>query len=99
MSKLFTGSICLSDLNFAAKRGHSAFSKAANGKIYVNVVMWENDSPDKYENTHAVQINPKKDSTDEKFYLGNFKPVKKSDPENLTQSDYQQLPDDDDLPF
>lgn len=100
MSKLFAGSICLTALNEAAKKGHSAFMKSAtNNKIYVNLNIWENDTPDKYENTHSIQLNPKKDSTDEKIYVGNAHPIKTKDPEPVKQADFEQIPDDDDLPF
>jgi hypothetical protein len=27
----------------------------ANGKKFLNLVIWENDQPDKYGNTHAIQ--------------------------------------------
>lgn len=60
MSKLFAGSICLSALNEAAKKGHSAFMKSqTNGKIYVNLNIWENDVPDKFENTHSIKSQNK----------------------------------------
>lgn len=98
MSKLFNGSICLSELNEAAKKGHSAFSKSEkNGKIYVNLTMWENDNPDKYDNTVSLQLNPKKDSGDDKSYIGNFKPVQYQ--QNTVAPQARDIPDDDDLPF
>ena len=48
MNQLFYGSICLTDLIEKAKSKHSAFSKAQNGKIYANVNVWLNETPDKY---------------------------------------------------
>ena len=98
MSKLFGGSICLTELNNLAKTGHSAFSKAGNGKIYVNINIWENDTADKFDNTHSIQVNPKKDSPDTKAYIGNAKPVGRKEPEELPAGDAS-IPDDDDLPF
>ena len=75
MSRLITGSICLTDLIAKAKEGHSAFSKAQNGKIYTNILVWENDEPDKFGNHFNVQLNPKKDApeTEKKQYIGNMK--------------------------
>lgn len=75
MSKMHTGSLCLSEIIAKAKEGHSAFSKAANGKIYFNVLVWENDTPDQYGNHFSVQLNAKKDApeTEKKQYIGNLK--------------------------
>ena len=50
MSTLNTCSICLTDLISKAKEGHSAYTKAANGKIYVNILIWGNDEVDKLDN-------------------------------------------------
>jgi len=60
MSKRFYGSICVSEIVELAKRKHSAFTKADNGKIYANVTIWLNDEPDKYGNVMAIQLNPKR---------------------------------------
>lgn len=75
MSKMISGSICLTDLVEKAKAGHSAFSKATNGKIYVNILTWQNDTPDQYGNDFSVQLNTKKDApeTEKKQYIGNMK--------------------------
>lgn len=59
-----------------AKEGHSAFSKSEkNGKIYCNILVWENDEPDKFNNNHSVQLNASKDAAaDQKgIYIGNMK--------------------------
>ena len=50
------GSICLTDLIQKAKEQHSAFSKAANGKIYVNFTGWVNDNQDNYKD-FSMQLN------------------------------------------
>lgn len=75
MNKPFSGSICLSDLTKLMTEGHSAFIQGTNGKVYVNVTLWENDTPDKFGFTRSLQLNPKKDSQQSKDYIGNFKPV------------------------
>lgn len=100
MSTLLGGSLCLSDINANAKIGHSAFSKAANGKIYFNINIWLNDEKDKYGNTASIQLNSKKDlrETEGKIYIGNAKPVEAAQPEPLPAGDGD-LPDDDELPF
>lgn len=100
---MFTGSICLTDLIESAKKKHSAFSKSqANNKIYVNVILWENDEVDKYGNTHALQLNPHKDKKDSdgKIYIGNMKPVERKDPVPINDNDAKTFTDIvDDLPF
>jgi hypothetical protein len=100
MSKLLGGSLCLTDINANARIGHSAFTKAANGKIYFNVNIWLNDEADKYGNTASVQLNSKKELRDQegKIYIGNAKPVEAAQPEPLAAGD-SGLPEDDDLPF
>ena len=95
-NRLFLGSICLSELNEQARKGNPAFSKSANGKIYVNVNLWHNEEPDQYENVAQIQIAKPKDSQEKTVYIGNFKLPKKKEPEPLTPLD---IPEDDDLPF
>lgn len=75
MNQLFYGSICLSDLIEKAKQKHSAFSKGKNGKIYANVNVWLNETPDKYGNLLSIKVNPSKENkdTEEGFYIGNCK--------------------------
>lgn len=103
MSKMFTGSICLTDLLEKAKQKHSGFNKSdKNGKIYANVILWENDEVDKYGNTHSMQLSSKKDFIEQegKIYIGNFKPSEKKEPSPLNERDISNLPNpEDDLPF
>jgi hypothetical protein len=73
MNQSFYGSICLTDLLEAAKKKHSAFTKGKNGKIYANVTVWLNENKDKFGNIMSLQVNPIKDSSDDKFYIGNCK--------------------------
>ncbi len=103
MSKMFTGSICLTDLIENAKKKHSCFSKSqANGKIYANVILWENDETDKFGNTHSLQLNSSKENKESegKIYIGNMKPVEKKEPVPLTDMDAKTFTGVvDDLPF
>lgn len=101
MAQLFTGSICLSDLIDMAKRQHSAYTKAqSNGKIYVNVKIWLNDEPDKYNNIIGLQLNSSKDKkeTEPAFYIGNARRVEVTAPQPISASDVSNLSEDD-LPF
>lgn len=97
MSKFLTGSLCLSDINAKAKEGHSAFSRADNGKIYLNIKLWLNDEPDKYGHTASLQLNSTKEKRESEgnVYIGNAKPAEtKPIAGNATD-----VPADDDLPF
>lgn len=98
MSKQLIGSICLTDLIDFAKKGHTSFAKAENGKIYANVKVWLNDTKDKFGNDASMQINPKADTGFQFEYIGNLRYVepKISD---VSQQDIQEMPDDEDLPF
>ncbi len=99
MSQLFYGSICVTDIINHAKKQHSAFTKADNGKIYANVNVWLNEEEDKFGNIVSVQLNPKKDRAEEdgKPYIGN---MKKSEPKPIQPQDLEQMQDVvDDLPF
>lgn len=103
-SKLFTGSICVSDLLEQFRKPHSAFVKSqTNDKIYVNLLLWENGEPDKYGNTHSIQLNSTKDmkETEGKIYIGNAKPIEKKEPKPLSSEDVKTFIDNvpNDLPF
>ncbi len=83
MSKLFSGYVCVNDLIDQAKKGHSAFTKSEkNGKVYANILIWENDEADKYGQTHAIQLNSTKEKKEAegKIYIGNAKPVEAKSP-------------------
>ena len=103
-NKLYQGSICVTDLLDQLKSGHSSFTKSAtNGKIYCNILLWENKELDKYGNSHSVQLNSKKELKDkeEKAYVGNCKPIqKKEGSQNITQNDIKSISiDTSDVPF
>lgn len=75
MSNRINSSICLTDLSDKYRAGHSAFTKANNGKVYVNLTTWINDSPDSYGNNVSHQLNSKADKREAegKVYVGNGK--------------------------
>jgi hypothetical protein len=87
MSTNFFGSVCLTDLINQAKRGHSSFTKAQNGKIYCNITVWLNEEEDKFGNVMSIQANSSKEMAgkEDKFYLGNCKRSKKSE---IKESDF-----------
>jgi len=99
MNQLFYGSICLTDIVEQAKKGHSAFTKAENGKIYANVNVLINDTVDKYGNIMSCQLNPKKERKDEdgQPYIGN---MKRSEQKPVTTNDVAEIESTvNDLPF
>lgn len=102
MAQRFYGSINLSKLLEAAHKQHSAFARAQKdgkpGDVYVSVTCWINDSTDQYGNDASIQVNPKKDSKDEKFYIGNLRKGEPSE-RTLQPTDLDGMPTDDDLPF
>lgn len=102
MNKLYLGSICLTDLINKAKEKHSAFNKATkNDKIYANILLWENEEPDKYGNVISIQLSSSKEMQGHeiKTYIGNAKPFEKKEPEPLNDNDVNDISDVDDLPF
>lgn len=74
--------MCLTDLIEQAKKGHSAFTKAQNGKIYFNTLTWVNDVPDKYGNSMSHQLSSTKEmrEREERIYIGNSKKLESSQP-------------------
>lgn len=97
MAQQFYGSIDFTKVLEEARKGNKAFSKAANGKIYLNVNIWLNDEQDQYNNIGSIQANFKDATKEERFYLGNFK---RSEPKTKPlQENSAEIPEDDDLPF
>lgn len=94
-NQFYTGSICLSDLISQAKEKHSAFSKSEkNGKIYANIKVWINEEKDKFGKIGSIQLNAKKDSCEEKIYIGNLEiPEKREKP--LSNRDTERMDIDD----
>lgn len=82
MNSLFSGSLCLTELLEQAKKGHSAFSKAQNGKVYFNMLTWMNEKPDKYGNIMSHQLSSSKEMREQegKIYIGNSKELETNKP-------------------
>lgn len=103
MSKLSLGKLCLTDLNNAAKQGHSEFFRHENGKVYVRVKQYENDEPDKYGNDISVMLNSSKEKKDEeaKQYIGNLKHFEQQNqaPIKTAGERIDDFLNDDQLPF
>jgi len=98
-SKKFYGSIDFSKLLEAVHAKHSAFVRVGDKKhLYGNITLWINAEPDKYGNTMSIQLNPAKDSGDEKIYFANLKESQYK-VEGVSDTDVQTMPTDDDLPF
>lgn len=89
MSTLINGSICLTDLVDQAQKGHSAFSRGKNGKVYVSITEWINDEPDQYGNDCSFQLNSKKEKKESegKVYIGHGKKSAGSGGEPVTQKE------------
>jgi hypothetical protein len=70
MSTFYNGSICLSDIP------KEKITEAKNGKKYLNITLWVNDTPDQYGNIGSIQVSQTKeqrDAQEKKQYIGNFK--------------------------
>ena len=98
MSKLLYGSIDFSKLLELAKSGNKAFSKADNGKIYLNLNVWINDEKDKFGNDASMQTSFKEATKEDKFYFGNLKISERQAPKPLEENS-SDIPESDDLPF
>lgn len=60
------------------KLDKSAFFKGAKG-TYCDIILWENDVPDDYGNTHSAKQDMGKERKGEKTpYIGNASPFGKS---------------------
>lgn len=76
MSKLYNGSICLSDL---PKEKITTSEK--NGKKYLNFNLWVNDAEDQYGNIgslNVAQTKEQREAGEKRVYFGNIKEVKKA---------------------
>jgi hypothetical protein len=98
MSKLLYGSIDFSKLLELAKAGNKAFSKADNGKIYLNLNVWINDEKDQFGNDASMQTSFKEATKEDKIYFGNLKVSEQKAPEQLEENS-SDIPEADDLPF
>jgi len=98
MSKLLYGSIDFTKLLELAKAGNKAFSKADNGKIYLNLNVWINDEKDNYGNDASMQTSFKDAAKEDKIYFGNLKISEKKENEPVPENSAE-IPEVDDLPF
>jgi hypothetical protein len=93
MATFYTGSICLSDIP------KDKITEAKNGKKYLNLTLWVNDTADQYGNIGSIQVSQTKEqreAQEKKQYIGNFK-----QPQGVAQSPapVQAPVDDQSLPF
>lgn len=87
-SESFYGSLNITELLEQLEKRHSSFTKADNGKIYMNVTVWLNEEKDKFGNDMSIQANTKEGNTQEKkFYLGNCKKTVRKENKPLNSSD------------
>ena len=95
MSKLYNGSICLSDI---PKEKITTSEK--NGKKYLNFNLWVNDAEDQYGNIGSLNVSQSKEEREagqKKVYFGNIKEVKQSEP--TAQPGSAAVDELNDLPF
>jgi len=92
------GSLDFSKLLELAKAGNKAFSKAENGKIYLNLNVWINNEKDKFGNDASMQTSFKDATKEEKIYFGNLKISEQQAPKPLDENN-SDIPDEDSLPF
>ncbi len=72
MSTLYNGSICLTDIP-----KDKITTSEKNGKKYLNITLWINDTADQYGNIGSLQISQTKqqrEGGEKKVYIGNVKP-------------------------
>lgn len=95
MSKLYNGSICLTDI---PKEKITTSEK--NGKNYLNINVWVNDELDQYGNIGSIQLSQSKaerEASEKKVYIGNIKhPQAAATPHNAAPVSNAAI---EDLPF
>ena len=95
MSKLYNGSICLSDIP-----KDKVTTSEKNGKKYLNINVWVNDELDQYGNIGSIQLSQSKaerEAGEKKVYIGNIKqPQAAVGPQNASPVNNTVV---DDLPF
>ena len=98
MSKLYNGSICVSDI---PKEKITTSEK--NGKKYLNISIWVNDEADNFGNVGSIQVSQTKEEREakaQKTYIGNFKePKPAANAAPTLQRAESVAPDLSDLPF
>lgn len=94
--KNFYGSICLTDLNSLAKQQHASVTRAKNGKIYIDVSLFEFDEQDQYNNIGSIQAKTTKEEPN--IYIGNYKRGRVTETPKIEIQEGDLL-EEDDLPF
>ena len=98
MSQLLYGSLNYDALLKAVKSGKVKTFKTESGVRLVNINVWVNDEPDKYDNDASIQVQFKDEFKEEKAdYVGNLKKYVKKEPKEASANDFPD--EDDDLPF
>ena len=94
--KNFYGSICLTDLNNLAKQQHPSIMRGKNGKLYIDISLFEFEEQDQYNNIGSIQAKTTKEEPN--IYIGNYKRgrVQEMSKVEIQESD---LLDEDGLPF
>lgn len=88
MSKLYNGSICVTDIP------KEKLVKGKNGKLYLNINLWLNDNVDQFGNIGSVQVSLSKEEREaggKGAYIGNFKESQAA-PQQPQQGDLDDLP-------
>jgi hypothetical protein len=101
MAQVLTVSLDFSQLMELAKKAHSAFSRGKNGRAYLSLSIWVNDTPDTYGNDVKATLNSTKAKKDSEglTYVGNGRtPAMKTNSKVATGSGDRDSVDDD-LPF
>jgi hypothetical protein len=96
MSTFYNGSICLSDIP------KEKITEGKNGKKYLNVTLWVNDSPDQYGNIGSIQVSQTKEqreAQEKKQYIGNFKQPQVQVTNGQVAATSASADTNDDLPF
>jgi hypothetical protein len=91
MATFYNGSICLTDIP------KEKITEGKNGKKYLNVTLWVNDTPDQYGNIGSIQVSQTKEqreAQEKKQYIGNFK-----QPQVQATATPASADTNDDLPF
>lgn len=91
------GSICLTDIP------RELFRKADNGKVYLNLKIWERKEVGKFGHTHVASCAPRKDEQKEgvNYLCGDFKVSEPQQYAPPTPEQVAAMPpaDEDSLPF
>lgn len=100
MAKSMYGSICWEDLQAAANSGKIKTMTAKNGKRYINIKVWINDTPDKFGNDASIQtVNKPEHQSEKNVYIGNLRHSEQVQQQGGQNATPVQGPDNEELPF